>query len=309
MRKALDEVRGRLGRSVPMSLDGRWIEPQADPSRQLRSTDPSESSRVVGVAPLSTARRRPRRPSSRPAVGSAAGRTRRSRCARGSSSRPRRSFADAGSSCAPGRSSSVPSPGARPMATSPRRSTSASSTPARSSGLARPRHQDVPGETNESEYRPARGGRGHPPLELPAGDPDGDDRRRPGRGNAVILKPAEQSPVMAYLLASVLEEAGLPPGVLAITARAGEEVGQALVTHPGCRPDRVHRLARCRLADQPAGGRAPAGPGPRQARDRRDGREECDHRRRRRRPRRGRRRASSRAPSATRGRSARPARG
>ena len=49
----------------------------------------------------------------------------------------------------------------------------------------------------------------------------------------MILKPAEQSPVMAYHLARVLEEAGLPPGVLQVLPGTGPEVGQALVNHPG----------------------------------------------------------------------------
>jgi len=50
-------------------------------------------------------------------------------------------------------------------------------------------------------------------------------------GNAVILKPAEQSPVIAWHLVKILQRAGLPPGVLSYLPGLGEEVGQALVDH------------------------------------------------------------------------------
>jgi aldehyde dehydrogenase (NAD+) len=50
-------------------------------------------------------------------------------------------------------------------------------------------------------------------------------------GSTVVLKPAPETPLDAYLLADVLEEVGLPPGVINIVA-AGREVGEHLVTHP-----------------------------------------------------------------------------
>ena len=50
-------------------------------------------------------------------------------------------------------------------------------------------------------------------------------------GSTVVLKPAPETPLDAYLLADVLEEVGLPPGVVNIVA-AGREVGEHLVTHP-----------------------------------------------------------------------------
>jgi aldehyde dehydrogenase (NAD+) len=52
-------------------------------------------------------------------------------------------------------------------------------------------------------------------------------------GNAVVLKPASDTPVTGgLLLARVFEEAGLPPGLLSVVAGAGSEVGDAIVTHP-----------------------------------------------------------------------------
>jgi len=54
-------------------------------------------------------------------------------------------------------------------------------------------------------------------------------------GSPVILKPAEWSPLSCSLLADLAAEAGLPPGVLNVVQGLGEEVGAALVCHPGVR--------------------------------------------------------------------------
>ena len=51
-------------------------------------------------------------------------------------------------------------------------------------------------------------------------------------GNAVVLKPAGQTPVSALKLAEILLEAGLPEGWLSIIPGAGSEVGNAIVEHP-----------------------------------------------------------------------------
>ncbi len=52
-------------------------------------------------------------------------------------------------------------------------------------------------------------------------------------GNAVVLKPASDTPVTGgLLLAKILEEAGLPPGILSVIVGAGSEIGDAFVTHP-----------------------------------------------------------------------------
>jgi aldehyde dehydrogenase (NAD+) len=50
-------------------------------------------------------------------------------------------------------------------------------------------------------------------------------------GCSVVLKPAPETPLDAYLLAEALQEAGLPPGAVNIVA-AGREVGEHLVRHP-----------------------------------------------------------------------------
>ncbi len=52
-------------------------------------------------------------------------------------------------------------------------------------------------------------------------------------GNAVVLKPSSETPVTAGLLpARILEEAGLPAGLLSVLVGSGEEIGEPLVTHP-----------------------------------------------------------------------------
>src|SRR5262249_42094638 len=54
-------------------------------------------------------------------------------------------------------------------------------------------------------------------------------------GSSVILKPAEWSPLSCSLLADLSIEAGFPPGVFNVVQGIGEEVGAALVAHPGVR--------------------------------------------------------------------------
>jgi len=52
-------------------------------------------------------------------------------------------------------------------------------------------------------------------------------------GNAVVFKPASYTPLLAVRLVEILEEAGLPKGVLNLVLGPGGELGDALVTHPG----------------------------------------------------------------------------
>ena len=127
MQQALDDVRGQLGRSYPLTIGGE----DGPADRDVRVDRPRR------LRPRSSAGLPQGDPGARPA-----GRRRRSRAFAGLVDARRRATADVlvraaaimrrdGSSWRPGRSSSAASPGARPTATSPRRSTSASSTPAR----------------------------------------------------------------------------------------------------------------------------------------------------------------------------------
>ena len=50
-------------------------------------------------------------------------------------------------------------------------------------------------------------------------------------GNVAIVKPASEDPIVALLLARVLQESGLPEGVLSVVTGSGHNVGSPLVSH------------------------------------------------------------------------------
>ena len=54
-------------------------------------------------------------------------------------------------------------------------------------------------------------------------------------GNTMVLKPASSTPLTNLRLAQILDEAGLPPGVLNVVTGSGESVGTAIVKHPAVR--------------------------------------------------------------------------
>jgi aminomuconate-semialdehyde/2-hydroxymuconate-6-semialdehyde dehydrogenase len=51
-------------------------------------------------------------------------------------------------------------------------------------------------------------------------------------GNCVIAKPSEVTPMTAYLLGEICNEAGLPKGVLNIVHGLGNTTGQSIIEHP-----------------------------------------------------------------------------
>ena len=53
-----------------------------------------------------------------------------------------------------------------------------------------------------------------------------------GTGNTVVVKPSEQTPLDAYLVAEIFHEMGLPPGVFNLVTGFGVPTGEALVSHP-----------------------------------------------------------------------------
>ncbi|SPM40243.1 Acyl-CoA reductase or other NAD-dependent aldehyde dehydrogenase [Mycobacterium numidiamassiliense] len=52
-------------------------------------------------------------------------------------------------------------------------------------------------------------------------------------GCTVVLKPSEVAPLSAFLVADMIDEIGLPPGVFNLVSGTGAVVGEALVAHPG----------------------------------------------------------------------------
>ncbi|MFZ3579691.1 aldehyde dehydrogenase family protein [Virgibacillus sp. DJP39] len=57
-------------------------------------------------------------------------------------------------------------------------------------------------------------------------------------GNTVVFKPAEKTPVTAYKLVKLFQEAGLPDGVINLLIGTGIDVGEPLVTH-----EKVHKIS------------------------------------------------------------------
>ncbi len=90
----------------------------------------------------------------------------------------------------------------------------------------------APGETNTYRYQPRGIGVVIAPWNFPLAIPTGMVVAALVTGNAVLFKPAEQTPGIAYRLVQILLEAGVPPGVLAFLPGVGEEVGAELVASP-----------------------------------------------------------------------------
>jgi RHH-type proline utilization regulon transcriptional repressor/proline dehydrogenase/delta 1-pyrroline-5-carboxylate dehydrogenase len=91
---------------------------------------------------------------------------------------------------------------------------------------------DVPGEENRFEYLP-RGVVGViAPWNFPLAILTGMSVAALATGNTVVMKPSEQSAVVADLLMDIFREVGLPDGVLNYLPGRGEVAGAALVEHP-----------------------------------------------------------------------------
>ena len=73
----------------------------------------------------------------------------------------------------------------------------------------------------------------HRPLELPLNIASWKIAPALACGNAVVLKPAEETPLTAVRLGELATEAGFPAGALNVVTGYGEEAGAALVAHPG----------------------------------------------------------------------------
>ena len=130
-----------------------------------------------------------------------------------------------------------------------------------------------PGEHNRFRYVPRGVAAVISPWNFPLAIPAGMTAAALATGNAVVLKPAEQSPACAAELVRALHEGGVPADALALVPGEGD-AGAALVRHPGREHDRVHRLGRGGAGDRAGRGGHGRGPAPHQARDRRAGRQE-----------------------------------
>ncbi|MFO1093261.1 MAG: L-glutamate gamma-semialdehyde dehydrogenase [Planctomycetaceae bacterium] len=98
--------------------------------------------------------------------------------------------------------------------------------------LAVPMQADYPGEENTHLYRPRGVAVVIAPWNFPLAILTGMTSAALVAGNTVIMKPAEQSSVVAAQLMTIARDAGLPRGVLNYLPGVGEEIGPILVGSP-----------------------------------------------------------------------------
>ncbi len=92
-----------------------------------------------------------------------------------------------------------------------------------------------PGERDELLYIPLGVGAVIPPWNFPFAIMAGMTAASIVTGNTVILKPSSDSPTIAAKFVEVLEEAGLPEGVVNFCPGSGATFGNAIVEHPKTR--------------------------------------------------------------------------
>jgi 1-pyrroline-5-carboxylate dehydrogenase len=92
-----------------------------------------------------------------------------------------------------------------------------------------------PGERNRLLYIPLGVGAVIPPWNFPFAIMAGMTAAAIVTGNTVILKPSSDSPTIAALFMEVLEECGLPAGVVNFCPGSGATFGNAIVAHPKTR--------------------------------------------------------------------------
>lgn len=98
--------------------------------------------------------------------------------------------------------------------------------------LFTPKAVNVPGEDNEHVYEPRGVTVVIAPWNFPLAILAGMTAAAVATGCTAIMKPAEQSSVIAAKLMEVFEEVGLPPGVVNYLPGIGEEIGPTLVESP-----------------------------------------------------------------------------
>ncbi|MEA2010312.1 MAG: L-glutamate gamma-semialdehyde dehydrogenase [Actinomycetota bacterium] len=94
---------------------------------------------------------------------------------------------------------------------------------------------DYPGEVNESWLLPIGAGVVIPPWNFPLAILVGMTVGPVAAGNTVVLKPASNTPMVGWGFMQVLEDAGVPAGVVNFLPGPGSEVGDTLVDHPTTR--------------------------------------------------------------------------
>ncbi|MFV1971373.1 MAG: aldehyde dehydrogenase family protein [Acidimicrobiia bacterium] len=92
-----------------------------------------------------------------------------------------------------------------------------------------------PGEVNESWLQPIGAGVVIPPWNFPLAILVGMAIGPVAAGNTVVIKPASNTPLVGWGFMKVLQDAGLPDGVVNFLPGSGSEIGDLLVDHPRTR--------------------------------------------------------------------------
>src|SRR5438270_7472987 len=93
----------------------------------------------------------------------------------------------------------------------------------------------IEGEDNELVYIPLGVGAVIPPWNFPGAIMVGMTSAAFVTGNTVVLKPASTSPAIAFQFMRILEDIGLPAGVVNFLTGSGSTIGDALVENPQIR--------------------------------------------------------------------------
>ena len=93
----------------------------------------------------------------------------------------------------------------------------------------------IESEDNDLVYIPLGVGAVIPPWNFPLAIMVGMTTAAVAGGNTIVLKPSSDSPWIAWCFFELLEEAGMPPGVVNFVSGGGGEVGDPLIQHPRIR--------------------------------------------------------------------------
>jgi 1-pyrroline-5-carboxylate dehydrogenase len=93
----------------------------------------------------------------------------------------------------------------------------------------------IESEDNDLVYIPLGVGAVIPPWNFPLAIMAGMTTAGVVTGNTIVLKPSSDSPWIAYRFFELLEEAGMPAGVVNFVSGGGGEVGDPLIQHPRIR--------------------------------------------------------------------------
>ncbi len=227
MRDALGTVKGQLGRTYPLWIDGRAVETNA----HTKSLNPSDKSQVVGLASVGEARHATEAVAAAkralPAWSALGARGRAEfLLAAAEELRERRFELAAWEMLECGK---------------PWREADGDVCEAidfceyyahGAIALESPREVNVPGEENRTEHLPRGVTAVIAPWNFPLAILTGMTTAALATGNTVVMKPAEPAPVIAAKLMEIFTAVGLPPGVLNYLPGPGRVVGAGLVEHP-----------------------------------------------------------------------------